>query len=70
MQSIHRYFKLLTCDRCCSERRGPHPPAKWTSFSCVANWLINDMEMQQLIASYSTSGKFESLTLERYDLKQ
>ncbi|MEL4894785.1 DUF3598 family protein [Crocosphaera sp. Alani8] len=48
----------------------PENITQGTSFSCVANWLINDMEMQQLIASYSTSGKFESLTLERYDLKQ
>lgn len=40
-----------------------------SSFCCVANWLINEQEMQQLIANYDASGKFESLTLECYELK-
>jgi hypothetical protein len=41
-----------------------------TPFTCVVNWLINETEMHQLIATYDTAGKFQSLTLERYELKQ
>ncbi len=40
-----------------------------TSFDCVVNWLINETEMQQLISSYDLTGKFQSLTLQRYELK-
>ena len=36
---------------------------------CLVNWLINEQEMQQLIANYDASGKFQSLTLESYHLK-
>ncbi|MGK7954580.1 MAG: DUF3598 family protein [Crocosphaera sp.] len=38
-------------------------------FCCMVNWLINEQEMQQLIANYDASGKFQSLTLESYHLK-
>ena len=41
-----------------------------TSFDCVVNWLINDNEMHQLISSYDATGKFQSLTFEKYGLKQ
>ncbi|MDJ0660407.1 MAG: DUF3598 family protein [Crocosphaera sp.] len=40
-----------------------------TAFDCVTNWLIDETQMQQLIASYDTTGKFQSLTLEKYELK-
>ena len=40
-----------------------------TAFDCVVNWLINEIEMHQLIAHYDISGKFEFLTLQRYELK-
>lgn len=41
-----------------------------TPFCCVANWLINDTKMHQLIANYDDTGKFQSLTLEKYELTQ
>ena len=40
-----------------------------TAFDCVVNWLINEREMHQLIAHYDISGKFDFLTLQRYELK-
>ncbi len=40
-----------------------------TPFTCVANWLINKTQMQQLIANYDPEGTFQSLTLESYELK-
>ena len=39
-----------------------------TSFTCAANWLINDTEIHQLIANYDAGGQFQSLTLERCKL--
>ncbi len=47
----------------------PEKVANGTAFCCVGNWLINEQEMQQLIANYDASGNFQSLTLERYELK-
>ncbi|MBN3877286.1 DUF3598 family protein [Nostoc sp. JL23] len=37
-----------------------------TPFSVIANWLINNSEMHQLIANYDELGVFSSLTLETF----
>ncbi len=37
-----------------------------TPFSLIANWLINNYEMHQLIANYDELGAFSSLTLETF----
>ncbi len=37
-----------------------------TPFSLIANWLINNYEMHQLIANYDELGVFSSLTLETF----
>lgn len=44
----------------------PNKVTLGTPFDYVANWLINDTKMQQLIASYDATGKFQSLTPEKY----
>ncbi|MEM8779729.1 MAG: DUF3598 family protein [Cyanobacteria bacterium P01_G01_bin.49] len=47
----------------------PEKVAVGTSFTCVANWLINSSAIHQLIANYDDSGAFNCLTLERCELK-
>jgi Domain of unknown function (DUF3598) len=38
-------------------------------FTIAANWLVNTIEMQQLVMKYDQSGSFDSLTLELFDQK-